>query len=285
MDERCDNSRAVRDHRYLYIRNFMPYVPRGQKLSYLWRARATQVWEAYHRAGKTDAVTGRFFTNKPVEELYDAARDPYSVDNLAESADHQEILQRMRDQLRNWQLQVRDVGLLPEAEMVRRAEAHGMTIYDMVRDVEVYPLERLLDASNLALNGRAGDRRALEQMLGDPDSGIRYWGTVGLFLLGDEALPSKPALNKVLTDDCHEVAAMAAWSLLKLGEQETARLTLRGLLETNSYAALEVANIIDWIGKGYDFYKDALAGCSTTVQPEYLDRIKVRELAKVPKSR
>jgi len=126
-------------------------------------------------------------------------------------------------------------------------------------------------------------------MLGDLDSGIRYWGSVGLFLLGDdvlfgdEAAPSKAALNQALADDCHEVAAMAAWSLLKLGEKETARQTLRGLLKNNSYAALYVANVIDWTGEGFGFYKEALAGCSTTVQQEYFDRIKVRELGETPK--
>ena len=30
MDERSDNQRAVRDKRYLYIRNYMPYVPWGR---------------------------------------------------------------------------------------------------------------------------------------------------------------------------------------------------------------------------------------------------------------
>jgi len=282
IDERYDNARAVRNHRYLYIRNLMPFVPRGQVLTYLWRTRAAQVWQAYHQAGKTDAVTGRFFTNKPVEELYDTATDPYSINNLAKSADHQEILRQMRLQLRDWQLQVHDAGLLPEAERVRRAGALGTTIYDMVRDSEAYPLERLLDASDLALSGTPDNRQALEQMLGDSDSGIRYWGTVGLFLLSNEAALSIPALKQALADDCHEVAAMAAWSLVRLGEKETARHALRGLLKNNSHAALYVANVIDWIDEGFDFYKEALADCSTSVQQEYLDRIKVRELEALP---
>ena len=52
MDERSDNQRAVRDKRYLYIRNYMPYVPWGQKLTYLWKMEATRAWEDWHRAGK-----------------------------------------------------------------------------------------------------------------------------------------------------------------------------------------------------------------------------------------
>ena len=36
MDERYDMSRAVRDQKYRYIRNYMPYRIYGQKLEYLW---------------------------------------------------------------------------------------------------------------------------------------------------------------------------------------------------------------------------------------------------------
>jgi N-sulfoglucosamine sulfohydrolase len=143
-----------------------------------------------------------------------------------------------------------------------------------VRDPDVYPLERLIDASDLALAISPENREALEAMLTDKDSGVRYWGSVGLFLLRDQAADSKPALHRALADDCHEVVAMAAWALYQLGEKETARKTLRSLLENNSYAALKVANIIDWIGEGYDYYKDALAACETSVQSSYLGRIK-----------
>ena len=117
-------------------------------------------------------------------------------------------------------------------------------------------------------------RKQLEALLASDDRGVRYWGSVGLFLLGEQAAESKFELQAALEDDCHEVVAMAAWSLFSLGEKETARDALRGLLEDDSYAALKVANIIDWIGEGYDFYKEALASCNTSVQSSYLGRIK-----------
>ena len=45
-------------------------------MNYLWNMKATQAWEAYHKAGKTNAITGRFFGTKPMEELYDTSVDP-----------------------------------------------------------------------------------------------------------------------------------------------------------------------------------------------------------------
>ncbi|NQU85405.1 MAG: sulfatase, partial [Mariniphaga sp.] len=45
MDERYDMSRAVRDQKFRYIRNYMPYRPYGQHLDYLWLAPSIRSWE------------------------------------------------------------------------------------------------------------------------------------------------------------------------------------------------------------------------------------------------
>ncbi|HRX79489.1 MAG TPA: sulfatase, partial [Pirellulaceae bacterium] len=132
MDERCDNVRAIRDKRFLYIRNYMPYAPWGQHLNYLWTMRATQAWEEYHLAGKTDAVTGRFFGTKPMEELYDTSVDPDNVNNLIDDPKYAKELARLSKALDQWQLDHFDSGLLPESEVVRRSEETGTTIYDLV---------------------------------------------------------------------------------------------------------------------------------------------------------
>jgi len=39
-DDRCDSVRMIRDKQFAYYRNYMPYAPAGQYLSYLWRAAA-----------------------------------------------------------------------------------------------------------------------------------------------------------------------------------------------------------------------------------------------------
>ncbi|MEK6236285.1 MAG: hypothetical protein N2C14_16385, partial [Planctomycetales bacterium] len=115
--------------------------------------------------------------------------------------------------------------------------------------------------------------------------GVRYWAAVGLFLLEDGAAKSKAALQTALTDDCHEVRAMAAWSLFHLGEKQAARDALRGLLENHSYASLKVGNMIDWMGEGYDGYKDALAACKPPVLASYLGRVKESVLGAAAKSK
>ncbi|MEI6890696.1 MAG: sulfatase [Pontiella sp.] len=245
MDERCENARAVCDKRFLYIRNYMPYVPWMQHLNYLWKMKATQAWDDHVQAGLATEVQSRWFAPKAcTEELYDMQQDPDSVNNLMDNPKFAETAQRMRRHLRHWQESVYDSGLLPESEMVKRAADHGMTIYEMVRDDQIYNLPALLDAADLALEKDPENRKALIDLLNRADCGMRYWGMVGCFLLNE---PS--AGFQGLEDPSHEVRAMAAWLLINTGERQKGFQCLENLLKINSYATLKVLNIIDWIGE------------------------------------
>jgi N-sulfoglucosamine sulfohydrolase len=83
MDERYDMSRAVRDHQYRYIRNYMPFRVYGQHLEYLWRAPSIRSWEQAYLAGQCNEIQSAFWQPKPVEELYDTQNDPWEINNLA----------------------------------------------------------------------------------------------------------------------------------------------------------------------------------------------------------
>ena len=266
MDERLDNQRAVRDKRYLYIRNYMPYVPWGQKLTYLWKMEATRAWEDWHRAGKTDAVTGRWFREKPPEELYDTWEDPDNVVNLIDDPKYSKITDEFRGALKNWQLKVRDCGLLPECERVKREVDLGITVYEMAQDEKHYDLQSYLDASELALLAKPKQVKTLLEMLSHKDSGIRYWGMTGLCLLGDNARSHIPSIRKMTNDSSDAVRAITAFTLFRLGEKETSRTCYQQLLKNDSYASLLVLNMIDWLEDRGDHYAEALRQCSFSHQ-------------------
>ena len=244
MDERLDNQRAVRDKRYLYIRNYMPYVPWGQKLTYLWKMEATRAWEDWHRAGKTDAVTGRWFREKPPEELYDTWEDPDNVVNLIDDPKYSKITDEFRGALKNWQLKVRDCGLLPECERVKRAADLGITVYEMAKDEKHYDIQSYLDASEFVLRAKPEQVPALLEMLSHKDSGIRYWGMTGLCLLGDNARSHIPSIRKMTNDSSDAVRAITAFTLFRLGEKD----------------------MIDWLEDRGDHYAEALRQCSFSHQ-------------------
>lgn len=246
MDERFDNQRAVRNKRFAYIKNYMPYVPWGQHLDYLWKMVATQTWEDAFKHHRTDDVTGRFFMLKPIEELYDMDADPDNVLNLADKPEHQQTLTTMRAKLREWQLSIHDTGLLPEAERERRAAANHTTIYQMVRDPKLYDLPAYLDAAELALTKNPANAKQLLDMLGNKDSALRFWGVVGLHLLGKADAGTQATLTKALNDECGEVAAMAALVLIESGNAAQATQTLATMVQNHTPATLIALNVIDW---------------------------------------
>ena len=225
-DECADMVRGMRDHRYAYIRNYMPWAPNGQRLNYMWKMAGTGAWEKHYQAGKCDEVTGRFFKPRPSEEFYDTVTDFDNVNNLIDDPGHKAKIEELKQAMRKKQLELFDSGLLPENMRLRRAQDNGMTIYEMVRDPGLYPLEKYLDFSDVALARNPANLDSLVKEMKDPDEGLRYWATCGLFLLEDKARPALKTLEKALADECAEVQMMAAWAIHRLGFKSKAEATL-----------------------------------------------------------
>lgn len=248
-DERLDCVRVMRDKRFAYHKNYMPYAPAGQYLAYLWKAQATAAWDQYFREGKADEITGRFFRPRVSEEFYDNESDFDNVHNLIDDQNQQEKIAELRKALREKQLELFDSGLLPERMRMRRAEANNLTIYEMVRDKKLYPLEAYLDASDRALARDKGNLEAFTKAMSDKDEGLRWWAVVGLHLLEKEAAPAVEVLKGALKDESHEVRMMAAWTLVNLGESKEGLACLEELLFQGTNNEEMLHNMLDWMGE------------------------------------
>lgn len=254
MDERNENARAVYDKNFVYIKNYMPYTPWMQHLNYLWKMKATQAWEEYAKTETSDIDRSKYFFPKTyTEEFYSLNDDWDNTNNLINDPKYADKIEDMRSALRNWQLEIHDAALIPESEMVKRAQDNDMTIYEMVRDPKLYNLPGLLDAADIALEADPDNLDKLRMMLNNEDPGIRYWAITGCFLLNDQV-----ATRKVLNDKSHEVRALVAWTLIKNGESELGMSVLENLLLDNSYATLKVLNIIDWMGNDGEALMDVV---------------------------
>ena len=234
-DECSDNVRGLRDHRYAYIKNYMPWAPNGQRLKYMWTMAGTRAWEQHYLEGKCDDITSRFFKPRPSEEFYDTQADFDNIHNLAGDPKHQAKIAELKASLRKKQLELFDSGLLPEGMRLRRAKANGMTIYEMVRDPKLYPLERYLDLSDLSLARDPANLNMLVESMNEPDEGIRYWAVCGLFLLEDTASSAIETIEKSLDDDCPEVQMMAAWAMERLGHEDKANAGFKKVKRNRGY--------------------------------------------------
>lgn len=244
MDERYDMSRAVRDQKFRYIRNYMPYRIYGQHLNYLWQAPSVRSWEQAYRNGKCNLLQSKFWEPKPTEELYDTENDPWEVNNLAADPSYKEVLERMRKAQKNWVTRIYDTGFIPEADLFVRADS--IPFYDYLRSDEV-PFQKIVDAASLATLGQKENLDQMTVFLKDDDSAVRYWGATGLLILKEDARPAIPELEEALKDSSPNVVVVAAEALYHLGKKETGVSAMLATLNNpNEFARAHALNAIDY---------------------------------------
>ena len=230
MDERVDLVRSVRDQRYVYVRHFMPHKAYGQHVSYMFETPTTRVWKKLFDAGQLNASQRLFFERRQPEELYDLQSDPDEVRNLAASPEHQDILQKFRAAQRALAEKIRDVDLLPEGEMHRRAA--GSTPYELARDDQKFPFARIRDAAELSSMPRPNDVAQLRTLLSESDSAVRYWAATGLLARQAPAVDaSRAELTKALQDESPFVRIPAGQALAQFGNAGDQAAALPVLLE------------------------------------------------------
>ncbi len=249
MDERYDMVRSVRDDRYIYIRNYKPDLIYGQHLAYMFITQTTQEWHDLYHQGKLVPPETRFWEPKPPEELYDLKTDPHEVTNLVDSPDHQQIRHELRTVLRTEILDSRDAGFLSEAEMHRRAGDD--TIYEMARDPDRYPLEKIHETAELATGRDLSALPRLRETLSAEDPAVRYWAARGILNRGRHAFRfATDAVREALYDDNPSVQLVAAQILIDYGSVGDSRNAIDVLLElappdqTSAFVSVAALNIL-----------------------------------------
>jgi len=254
MDERYDLVRSLTDGRFVYVRNFMPHKIYGQHLDYMFQTPTTRVWKRLHDQGSLTPAQDAFWKTKPPEELYDLQSDPDEIHNLAGSPDHAKTLATLRQALGDWELRIRDVGLLPEGEMHRRSR--GTSPYDMARDESAYPFRRVYETADLA-SGLAPDALPnLKAAWRDQDSAVRYWAALGFLMRGEAGVgAAHDELIKALDDSSPDVRVVAAEALGRYGasaDLERSLATLKTLLNSQKgdyFVILAALNAIGALGE------------------------------------
>lgn len=255
MDERYDLVRSARDQRYVYVRNFMPHRPQGQRNAYMFVTPTTQVWKRLFDEGKLTPVQSAFWQRKPAEELYDLESDPWETKNLATDPAHAATLQRLRDAATAHALAIRDVDLLPEAEMHRRAAGSGLGSPRSVALDASLPLKEILETALRAASGKEEEIPALKTGLTHADAAVRYWAVMGFLIRGDKTVQEHAGLLRTsLADASPSVRIAAAEALAKHGPAEDFTGALNHLADATDlgrsdfFDAVAALNALDELG-------------------------------------
>ncbi|MDR2774422.1 MAG: sulfatase-like hydrolase/transferase [Tannerella sp.] len=266
MDERYDMTRAVRDSRYRYIRNYMPHRIYGQHVNYLWLAPSVASWEQAYLAGECNREQSVFWETKPPEELYDTENDPWEVHNLADDAAYGDVLRRMREAADQWMIRIMDVGFIPEGEYA--AINSSTSLYDYARSGR-YPIREIVSAANTAIQGNRDNAERLTALLKSDMPTIRYWAATGLLILRKDAVKAVPQLEEALRDTSPDVVIVAAEALYRAGETVTGT---DALLKAINHPAISVRNhalnVVDALNMNNDEVKNAVVGLKKKLEKD-----------------
>jgi len=279
MDERYDIIRSVRDKRYRYIRNYEPLKTYYQYMNTPEKGATMKEIRRVDAAGKLPAAAKLFMAErKAVEELYDLKNDPHEINNLAGDPKYRRTLETMRQVHLEWVRQTRDLGLIPEPELIEREKRFGNR-YAILRQQGGEELSKQLgEIAVLASAGKEALPKLLEAMK-HSDAAVRYWGATGIGNVGAEATAAEGRMAAALEDESVSVRVAAARALCRMGKPGRALPVLVAALEgEHQWGRLQAAIVLGEIGEqarpAEPALKKALAG-----QPnKYITRVANRAL-------
>ncbi|RRQ48036.1 DUF229 domain-containing protein [Maribacter algicola] len=121
FDEIYDRLRAVRSKRFKYIKSYNTHLSHALPVSYREQMPMMQELRKLFDADKLNGEQAAWLQpNKPGEELYDLQKDPYELYNLAGNPDMRDTLTFYRNILNEWIRESKDLGDIPERELIAK---------------------------------------------------------------------------------------------------------------------------------------------------------------------
>ena len=249
-DEVLMFSRSIRTDKYHYIRNFLPHSPRMQRNFY---SEITPIRQELRRLDNLGLLQSNedwlMEDSVPVDELYDTETDPHELNNLAQEAEHLEIMELLKRNLFSWMVETKDLGLVPEYEMIEKSK--GGAPYDTFSgNFDPKPILDLVDKIGRGKQHIDSFNFALQSS----NPVYRYWGATGLAALGQNAAESKELLQSTLNDPVPYVRFAASEAICNIGyPRKGVEILSKGLDSESVVNQLHASQILMAVGKNAAF--------------------------------
>ena len=249
-DEVLMFSRSIRTDKYHYIRNFLPHRPRMQRNFY---SEITPIRQELRRLDNLGLLQSNedwlMEDSVPVDELYDTEIDPHELNNLAQEAEHLEIMELLKRNLFSWMVETKDLGLVPEYEMIEKSK--GGAPYDTFSgNFDPKPILDLVDKIGRGKQHIDSFNFALQSS----NPVYRYWGATGLAALGQNAVESKELLQSTLNDPVPYVRFAASEAICNIGyPRQGVEILSKGLDSESVVNQLHASQILMAVGKNAAF--------------------------------
>ncbi|GAA4973928.1 sulfatase [Algibacter aquimarinus] len=234
VDNGPDLVRSVTNGRFVYSRNFMPFIPEVRYINYLEIADITKHMRNDLKRGKLNYFQSRIFDERPYEVLYDIENDIWEEHNLAENPKYKSVLEGMRQFLDSTLLTSKDVLFIPEYDMARISETQ--TPYEYRLDDAKYNFKEIYGAA--LLSGKKVTEVAKTQinLLKNDNDMVRYWASIGLMSQDKSLLEAyEKELKELLEDDYLPVSITVAAILYKKFKNKQALEVLNNFAKSDDW--------------------------------------------------
>jgi arylsulfatase A-like enzyme len=208
-DNGIDMVRSITDGKYVYSRNFMPFMPEVRYIRYMEISDIKQQMRSDLAANLLNPLQKSIFEDRPAEFLFDIENDVWETKNLVNDPAYKKVLQKMRKQLDDEVMKSRDVMFLPEYEIGLISKTGSP--YEFRLDNKKYPLKEIYSAASLS--GKRGKDIAEQQIqfLKSDNNIVRYWAMIGLRCQHPDVLQVyQNEVFKAMDDSYPTVAVTAA---------------------------------------------------------------------------
>ena len=212
-NDRSDNGidlvRTVTSGKFVYSRNFMPFMPELRQIHYAEVSDIKKQMRKDLSENKLNTLQKQLFEDRPAEFLFDIENDVWETNNLANNPKYKTVLQSMRAQLKDEVIQSRDIMFLPEYEMAQLSII--ITPYEFRLDNKKYPIKNIYKAASLS--GFRDKKTTAKQikLLKNSNEAIRYWAMIGLRSQNATNLkPYADIIDKAMNDTYLPVSVTAS---------------------------------------------------------------------------
>ncbi|WP_340114623.1 sulfatase [Maribellus mangrovi] len=243
-DNGIDMVRTISDGRFLYSRNYLPFIPQGRYIRYMYISEIVQQMRSDYDNHLLDSLQQSYFEPRPEEYLFDIENDLWETNNLARNPEYKEVLQRMRKQLDDELLKARDVMFLPEYEIGLISEKQ--TPYEFRLNEKAYPFEKIYNAAKLSgIRGQKVTKKQI-QLLQNKNKVVRYWAIMGLRSQPPGFLEDyKPQIEQSISDEYPPVSlAAAAIAFQNWGSRNAEQALMEACKSSNPDISLLAINFL-----------------------------------------
>jgi len=253
FDEKYDFVRSLRKGKYKYMRSYQPFNFDGLRNNYRYIMKSYQEWWALYKAGKLTKAAALFFEPRAPEALYDIARDPYEVNNIAADPANRKILEDLRNRMATRVKGMPDLSFFPESELVKKAFGNPVKF----GQANKARIARLVDIADLSLVpfDKASDK--IEAALDSKDPWERYWGLIVCSCFGKKADGFVATAKKIAAKDAEPLVRVRAAEFLALTGAAEPQAVIMDVLATAEHPleALLTLNTVVLLRDGKPGYK------------------------------